>query len=277
METMTKRMACAALCCASVLTLLLSAGEADGEVKRKPTLFIVGDSTVKNNGKGLLGWGDPLIKLFDDNKIKVENHAIGGRSSRTFQTEGRWDKILDAAKPGDFVLIQMGHNDGGPLDDAARARGSIRGTGDESKEIDNPITKKKELVHTYGWYMRKYISDARAKGMTPIVCSPVPHAPAQKVKDGDVEKSAYVAWAEEIAKDQKALFIPLNQLIMKRYAGMEVDALKTQYFGSADHTHTNQAGAELNAQAVVEGIRGLKDCALTEYLAVNKTAPEAQK
>ena len=108
---------------------------------------------------------DPLIGLFDKDRIKVENHAIGGRSSRTFQTEGRWDRILAAAKPGDFVLIQMGHNDGGPLDDPARARGSLRGTGDETREIDNPITKKKEVVHTYGWYLRKYVNDAKAKAV----------------------------------------------------------------------------------------------------------------
>src|SRR3954452_24792096 len=83
----------------------------------RPTLFIVGDSTVRNGTKGQQGWGDPIAAHFDKSKIKVENHAIGRRSSRTFITEGRWDKIFAAAKPGDFVLVQMGHNDGGPLDD----------------------------------------------------------------------------------------------------------------------------------------------------------------
>jgi lysophospholipase L1-like esterase len=115
-----------------------------------PTLFIVGDSTVKNGTKGQMGWGDPIAKFFDKTKINVANHAIGGRSSRTFQTEGRWDKILAVAKKGDFVLVQMGHNDGGPLDDAKRARGTLPGLGEETREIDNPITKKKEVVHTYG-------------------------------------------------------------------------------------------------------------------------------
>src|SRR5262249_38791351 len=110
---------------------------------KRPTLFIVGDSTVKNGTKGQMGWGEAIAKHFDKDKIKVANHAIGGRSSRTFQTEGRWDKILAAARPGDLVLIQMGHNDGGPLDDAKRARGSLRGTGEETREIDNPITRKK--------------------------------------------------------------------------------------------------------------------------------------
>src|SRR5207302_7197174 len=169
------------------------------ETDRRPTLFIVGDSTVKNGTRGQQGWGDPLVGLFARERIKVENHAVGGRSSRTFITEGRWDKILAAAKPGDFVLIQMGHNDGGPLDDAARARGSIRGTGEETKEIDNPITKMKEVVHTYGWYLRKYMIDAREKKMIPVIVSPIPHCPQKQVAPGDVEKNNYVAWSEEVA------------------------------------------------------------------------------
>ena len=136
----------------------------------KPTLFIVGDSTVRNGTRGQQGWGDPLIRLFDPARINVENHAIGGRSSRTFQAEGRWDKILQKAKPGDFVLIQMGHNDGGPINDNFRARGSLPGLGEETQEIDNLLTGKHEVVHTYGWYLRKYIADARAHGMTPIIC-----------------------------------------------------------------------------------------------------------
>jgi lysophospholipase L1-like esterase len=127
----------------AVLLVLPAVAVADDPAPRVPTLFIVGDSTVKNGTRGQQGWGDPITALFDKAKIKVENRAVGGRSSRTFQTEGRWDKILEAAKPGDFVLIQMGHNDGGPLDDASRARGTLRGTGDETREIDNPITKKK--------------------------------------------------------------------------------------------------------------------------------------
>src|SRR4051795_3823839 len=126
----------------AVAVALLAADESP-----RPTLFIVGDSTVKNSTPGQQGWGDPLIKLFDAKRINVENHAIGGRSSRTFQTEGRWDRILEKAKPGDFVLIQMGHNDGGKINDDSRARGSIGGLGEETEEIDNILTKKHEVVH----------------------------------------------------------------------------------------------------------------------------------
>lgn len=238
-----------------------------------PTLFIVGDSTVKNGTKGQQGWGDPIIKFFDRSKIKVENHAIGGRSSRTFQTEGRWDKILTAAKPGDFVIIQMGHNDGGPLDDASRARGSIRGIGDESKEIDNPITKKKEVVHSYGWYLRKYIADAREKKMIPIIVSPIPHCPSKQVQKDDVEKNSYVTWSEEVAKAEQAQFIHLNRIVMSKYSDLTPADLKTKYFTSADNTHTSHAGAELNAACVVEGIQGLKDCSLKDFLLSSKANP----
>lgn len=238
--------------------------------QEKPTLFIVGDSTVKTGTKGQQGWGDPIAALFDGTKIKVENHAIGGRSSRTFQTEGRWDKVLKAAKAGDFVLVQMGHNDGGPLDDAARARGTLRGIGEETKEIDNPITKKSEVVHTYGWYMRKYIADARTKDMIPIILSPIPHCPREKVEKGSVEKSNYVAWSEGVAKAEKAHFINLNRIVMGKYAESTPAEIKEKYFTPADITHTSPAGAVLNAACVIEGIRELKDCALRDYLLPEK-------
>jgi lysophospholipase L1-like esterase len=250
-----------------VLAALAAAVPAGDEpAPRLPTLFIVGDSTVRNGTKGQQGWGDLIAALFDKSKIKVENRAIGGRSSRTFQTEGRWDKILAAARPGDFVLIQMGHNDGGPLDDAARARGTLRGTGEETREIDNPITKKKEVVHTYGWYLRKYVWDARAKEMTPILVSPVPHRPKQPVEKGAVEKNNYVAWSEEVAKAEKVGFINLNRIVMSKYAGLAPEEIKARYFTPADDTHTSPAGAELNAAAVVEGVRGLEACKLKDYL-----------
>ena len=231
-----------------------------------PMLFIVGDSTVHNPGKGERGWGDVIGKNFDTNKIRVENHALGGRSSRTFQTQGWWDKVLNAAKPGDFVLIQMGHNDGGPLDDTNRARGSIRGLGEDTKDIFNPITKQPETVHTYGWYMRKFITDARAKGMTPILCTPIPHCPKEPVKAGDVEKSIYVDMSTAVAKSEKVLFINLNERTMSHYAGKMPLEVKETYFTPADNTHTSFAGAELNAQSVIEGIRALDGCPLRDYL-----------
>jgi len=232
-----------------------------------PMLFIVGDSTVHNPQKTERGWGDVIAGYFDTNKIRVENHALGGRSSRTFQTQGWWDLVLAAARPGDFVLIQLGHNDGGPLDDTNRARGTLRGIGEETRETYNPIMKKPEVVHTYGWYLRKYIADARARGLTPILCSPVPRCPKEAVKAGDVEKSDYVSWSGEVATNEHVPFINLNRITMGRYAGLTQEEVKAKYFTPADNTHTSPAGAELNAASVIEGLRGLKDCPLKACLA----------
>jgi lysophospholipase L1-like esterase len=238
-----------------------------------PILFIVGDSTVHNPGKGERGWGDVIGKSFDTNKIRVENHALGGRSSRTFITQGYWDMILAAAKPGDFVLIQMGHNDGGALNEEApgskyplRARGTIRGLGEETQEIDNVLTKQHEVVHTYGWYLRKYINDANAKGMTPILCTPIPHCPKEPVKAGDLEKSPYVEMSTAVAKAEKVPFVNLNQITMSHYATLTPKEIKEKYFTPADNTHTSFAGAELNAQSVIEGLHELKDCPLAGFL-----------
>src|SRR6476660_4930239 len=92
--------------------------------KEKPVFYIIGDATVENgDGTGksqLWGWGSFMSGYFDTTKIGIQNHAIGGRSSRTFLTEGLWNKIMADLKKGDYVIMQFGHNDSGPLDDTAR-------------------------------------------------------------------------------------------------------------------------------------------------------------
>jgi lysophospholipase L1-like esterase len=233
----------------------------------RPTLYIIGDSTVKNGkGKGdgsLWGWGSFLGESFDTTKLAVRNYALGGRSSRTFITEGHWDQIVSQLKPGDYVIMQFGHNDGGPLDDTARARGTIKGLGEDSGNIYNPIMKKNETVHTYGWYMRKYVADTKAKGATAIICSPIPR---NMFKDGKVLRAGgdYGGWAQQTAQTTGAFFIDLNVLIADEYDRLGPDKVKDFFPG--DHTHTNEAGARLNANAVTTGIRQLKGGPLTKYL-----------
>lgn len=231
-----------------------------------PVLFLIGDSTVHNADEGMSGWGDVIGKFFDTNKIRIENHARGGRSSRTFQTQGWWEHVLAAARPSDFVMIQFGHNDAGPLDDTNRARGTLPGLGDDAKEIYNPIMKKREVVRTYGWYMRKYITDARAKGVIPIVCSPVPRVPKQTVQPDVIQTNSYADWARQIALQENAFFIDLHGLILRRYIGLTPEEVKSKYFTTRDNTHTSPIGAELNAACVGEGLRQLKDCKLRDFL-----------
>lgn len=235
--------------------------------KQKPVLYIIGDSTVRNgDGTGKnqqWGWGSFMNDHFDTNKLSIRNHAIGGRSSRTFITEGRWDRILAVLKKGDYVIMQFGHNDGGPLDDTARARGTIRGIGEETKEIYNPITKRQEVVHTYGWYMRRYIREAKDKGAIAIVCSPIPR---DNWKDGKVTRSSdsYSKWAEDVAKEEGAYFINLNELVAAKYEEMGPDKVKV--FFPVDHTHTNIDGAKLNAEIVANAIREVKPGKLKKFL-----------
>ncbi|HEY0041139.1 MAG TPA: GDSL-type esterase/lipase family protein, partial [Flavisolibacter sp.] len=157
-------------------------------------------------------------------------------------------------KKGDYVIMQFGHNDGGPLDDTARARGTIRGIGEESKDIFNPKTGKQETVYTFGWYMRKYIRDAKAKGAMPIVCSPIPR---NQWKEGKVVRSpeSYSGWAQQVAKEEGALFINLNEIVAAKYEEMGADAVKP--FFPVDHTHTNREGAQLNAQLVMDALKNL--------------------
>ena len=218
-----------------------------------------GDGTGKNQQ---WGWGSFMAGYFDTTKIAVRNHAIGGRSSRTFITEGRWDTIMAHLKKGDYVIMQFGHNDGGPLDDTARARGTIMGVGNESKEIYNPIRKKQEVVYSYGWYMRKYINDAKTKGAIPVVCSPIPR---NDWKDGKVVRStdSYAKWAEDVAKSEGAYFIDLNNLVALQYEKMGAEKVKP--FFPVDHTHTDLEGAKLNASIVVNELKRIKPGKLKKY------------
>ena len=230
----------------------------------KPTVFIIGDSTVKTPTQGQQGWGDPIAEFFDLTKINVVNRARGGRSSRTFQTEGLWDQVLTELKPGDFVLMQFGHNDGGALNDDSRARGSIRGIGQETEEIDNLITKKREVVHSFGWYMRKYVTDTKARGATPIVLSLIPR---NIWNDGKVARAVetYGGWAAVVAKSQGACFINLNELVAAHYEVVGQEKVAKEFFFN-DHTHTSPAGARVNAELVVAALRELKNCSMSAFL-----------
>ena len=228
-----------------------------------PTLFLVGDSTVRNGqgngGGGQWGWGEPLVDYFNTAKINVVNRAIGGLSSRTYMNGpggGPWAATLAMIKEGDVVLIQFGHNDGGQPDEPTRARSSLPGVGPETIEIENPILKVHETVHTYGWYIRKIVQDVKAKGATPIVCSLIPR---KTWKDGKVVRSKdnFAGWARQVAQQEHVGFLDLNEAIARRYDALGEAAVEP-LFGDP-HTHTSRAGAELNAEVVVSCLKAMKN------------------
>ena len=233
----------------------------------RPTLFLVGDSTVKVGTAGQVGWGDRIAQYFDNATIDIVNAARGGRSSRTFLTEGLWDRVLEQMKPGDFVIVQFGHNDGSALFTGDRPRGSIKGTGEETEDGTVALTGRHEVVHTFGWYMRKYVADARAKGATPIVCSPIPR---NMWKEGRIVRDTYGVWARDVAVSTGAAFVDLNGIIARRYEDMGPEAVNALF--PDDHTHTNAAGAEVNAAAVVAGLKALQECRLCAHFSAKATA-----
>ncbi len=229
-----------------------------------PALFLVGDSITKTGkppgDSGPWGMGYEIIPKFDAAKMHVYNEAAGGRSSRSYTEEGLWAKVSERMQPGDFVLIMFGHNDAANSTNYPD-RTTITGGGEET--IQAGVGDKKKTLHTYGWYLRQYVKDAKAKGATVILCSPVPR---NIWIDGKIKRGfdGYAQWAAEAAKTSGALFLDLNNLAADRYDALgERQAAK--YF--SDNQHTTKAGARLNAESVVEGLKQLKDCPLAGYLA----------
>ncbi|WP_224772611.1 rhamnogalacturonan acetylesterase [Pelagicoccus enzymogenes] len=238
---------------------------------QKPTVFLIGDSTVRNGrgdgSNGQWGWGAFLDLHFDESKVNVVNRAVGGLSSRTFFTGPYWPRVKGMMKEGDFLIMQFGHNDNIALNDAKRARGTIKGIGEETEAIDNMLTGKHEVVHTYGWYLRQYIQTAEAMGVTPIVCSLVPRKSWNE--EGKINRSvgSYRDWAEQVAEQEGVSFVDLNSLVADKYDALGKKAVDP-LFGDA-HTHTSLEGAILNAQCVAEGLRALEPNPLAAYMTVS--------
>jgi len=199
----------------------------------------------------------------------VVNHAIGGRSARTYFTEGRWQKVGDSLKPGDFVIIQFGHNDQGRIGDPAmKGRPDGKGIGDETVEDSKPDGTK-ELVHTFGWYMAKFVTDAKARGATAILCSPVPHK--QRWENGR-DFANIAEWDAQVAQNNGAIFFDLTMVITDAYkkAGRE----KVETFFADKGTHTTDAGAQFNAACVIAGLKSLPGNPLSQYFSSQGNAVE---
>ena len=245
----------------------------------KPVVFITGDSTVKNADKdpdGMWGWGAVANTIFDETKIDIVNAAMAGRSCRSYLNEGRWDRVYNSLKPGDFVLIQFGHNDISPID-KPKYRGAIAGTKDtchvyrmqaakEDLSKQNVIDQKLkantqvgsyEVVYSFGWYLKKFIQDVREKGATPILVSLTPR---NEWPNGKIERrnDTYGKWYREVVAETGCEFVDLHNItadFLDKKCGKKEKAMK--YFNH-DHTHTSLLGAKTNAQSIAKGLRDNK-------------------
>src|SRR2546428_10261767 len=139
-----------------LILMLMVLAEAGGRLAAQPkplTVFLAGDSTMAQKlpqKRPETGWGEMLGDFFQDGKVIIDNRAQNGRSTRTFISEGRWQAIVDALKPGDYVFIQFGHND-------------------ESKEKVDRYTPPAD----YRSNLVKFISEVRARKALPVLLTPV--------------------------------------------------------------------------------------------------------
>lgn len=233
-----------------------------------PTIYIIGDSTAaeKDISKGQTerGWGMVLQGFFDEG-VRVENHAVNGRSSRSFYTEGRWEKVIDKVKPGDYVIIQFGHNDEKPKP----GRHTDVGT-------------------TFDAHLAQYVVETKAKGATPILMSPVVRrnyfiVPEKQDDDeklrettyqGEIVNSdtlvdthgEYAKVAERVAKKYGAVFIDANKITHDIEEGMGIEGSRKLHMwlepgkyswapkGRQDNTHYNVYGAHIIAGALADAL-----------------------
>lgn len=222
---------------------------------QNPVLFLVGNSTMRNGTKGngsngQWGWGYYANKYFDESKITVENQALGGMSTRTFYTD-LWPAVREALKPGDWVIVSIGHNDNGEFFDAKRARAVIPGVDPDTCYVGfNQRTQRQDTVYSYGTYLRKYISEIRAKGANPILMSLTPRDAYDN--KGLTIRKPQTEWAAYVAAIEGVPFVDLNER-----SGQKLDSYsmwKKKYHFYGDKIHTSKYGAEMNARSAAEGL-----------------------
>ena len=244
--------------------------------KGKPIVFITGDSTVKNKDSdkdGMWGWGSQAYTVFDQDKVTCVNVAKAGRSTRSYVREGRWEQVYNTLQPGDFVLLQFGHNDICPIADA-KERGVIPGTADTCHVYKMEKDGRYEVVYSFGWYLRKMIDDCREKGATPILVSLTPR---NEWPHGKVERrnDSYGKWYREVVEQTGVDFLDVHNIsadfLDRKFASKSEEKSKkaaSRYFNN-DHTHTSLAGARMNAQSVAKGLRDINS-PLAAYLKKGK-------
>jgi lysophospholipase L1-like esterase len=280
MSKLTRRGLIAAVCAAPLAghASALLAQDADS----LPAVFFIGDSIIRNGyyddgeTNGQWGWGHMMKWRFDTSRIHVVNDAMGGTSSRSFmESPTLWPKVKQMIRPGDFVLMGFGHNDG---------PSTLHGNGDETGflpprpprppragETPRPAPAP-VAVHSFGWYMRQYIKEVRALGATPIVMSLIPRNRWTDGKIGDAGKD-YAVWAKEAADQEHAQFIPLNDMVTDALNKIGQEEVQADYFPKGEGVHPNWKGAVLISGLVADGVRKL-DTPLKQYLVASPKLPK---
>ncbi|KAF9872321.1 GDSL-like Lipase/Acylhydrolase [Colletotrichum karsti] len=215
---------------------------------RAPTLYLCGDSTMARSSDSQMdGWGQYVSKYLN---IAVVNRAIGGRSSRSFWNEGRFQNVANEVKSGDIVVIEFGHNDVGSPRSNDNGRSVCPGEGTETCVSDTTG----ETVYTFVFYVIQAAKLMRAKGATVILSS---QTPKNQWSTGTWVgiPSRFVPMqlkAKNALADSGVTFFDHHQAVSNMYRKMGASAVNALYI--KDNTHTSPAGADLSSQAFVQGI-----------------------
>ena len=254
-----------------------------------PVLFLVGNSTMRtgtmgNGNNGQWGWGYFEHEYFDENKITVENHALGGTSPRTFyKSPELWARTLSGVRKGDYVFLELGHNDNGPIDEI-RARSSYRPDGklsitDDSVIIYNKVRKCQDTVYTFGGYTRRFINEVRAKGAFPVLFTLTPrNAYEEDGKTIQRKLTDFTPAIFAIGKEMNVPVIDLNDISAKKLE--QYGPWKTDYHFFLDKIHSSAYGARMNAASAAEGLDACTDPRLEElksYLIKEKVHPDYEE
>lgn len=229
----------------------------DQQLNARPTIYLAGDSTVQTfeeYWKPEAGWGQMIGHFFTDD-VRISNHAIGGRSSKTFLTEGRLQNIIEEMRPGDFLLIQFGHND-----------------------ATISVPERYTTIPEYKDYLKVYVNEARKAGADPILVTPV----GRRIFDeaaGVFQMSfpEYVRGMKEVADELEVLLIDLNALSLNYYNEIGLEATRSVFLhvepgiyeafpdGKADDTHFQEHGAMHIARLVAGAVQQLP-LPISEYV-----------
>ena len=196
--------------------------------QKKVRILLVGDSTVTDKA----GWGHGFKSLAGKN-VQCFNYAKGGRSSKSYRDEGLWKKALKTK--ADYVLFQFGHNDQ---------------AGKGPKRETDPKT-------TYRENMARYVDEARAAGMKPILVTSLTR---RRFVDGKIQCSLteYVNTVRELAKEKKVPLVELYERSIEqanRLGPKGCEKMEPKKNGKLDHTHLNRQGSKIVAELVVEELR----------------------
>lgn len=223
-----------------------------------PVIYIAGDSTVQSYRESYApqqGWGYYLGDYFNDN-VTVSNHAIAGRSSKSFYDNGRLDTILNTIKEGDYLLVQFGINDSASTN--AERYAPVCGNAQEPTE------------GSFEFYLEKYINGALDKGATPIMVTTVIGLKAYSNGKFVNSYGTYCQAMKDMAAKYNIPCIDLNSLMVDHYNSIGYDAayyyhLISTELSDTDMTHFTETGANAVAGLVANAIKGL-DLPVSQYI-----------